>query len=156
MADFNIAVQTVLRNEGGYSNDPDDPGGETKYGISKRSHPDLNIANLSMAEAIGVYQREYWKYDEVSDQAVATKIFDCAVNHGNVRIPQRACYRITGKPDRQDGAWGPETLAAINIVPPSLMLQAIRWEWAQSILQDVIANPPRLKFAAGWLARAQE
>ena len=50
----------VLRHEGGYVNDPRDPGGETKYGISKRAYPLLNIKNLSIEDAKMIYRKDYW------------------------------------------------------------------------------------------------
>ena len=48
---FDHAVKEILRHEGGYVDDPVDRGGETKYGISKRSYPDLDIANLTLEQA---------------------------------------------------------------------------------------------------------
>ncbi len=57
---FGRAIEFVLRWEGGYSNDPSDPGGETKYGISKRAHPDVDIANLTLEDAKTIYRAEYW------------------------------------------------------------------------------------------------
>ena len=44
---FSEAIEIVLKHEGGYVNDPDEPGGETKYGISKRSFPKYYIKNLT-------------------------------------------------------------------------------------------------------------
>ena len=48
------AIEHVLKFEGGYVNDPDDPGGETNFGISKRSYPDLDIAALTVADAVEI------------------------------------------------------------------------------------------------------
>ena len=47
LVEFNDIIEVVLHHEGGYVNDPDDPGGETNFGIAKRSHPDVDIANLT-------------------------------------------------------------------------------------------------------------
>ena len=47
LTDFNDIIEVVLHHEGGYVNDPVDPGGETNFGIAKRSHPDVDIANLT-------------------------------------------------------------------------------------------------------------
>jgi len=58
--DFNRVIDFVLGQEGGYVNDPNDPGGETKWGISKRWNPDLDIANLTRDDAIKVYWERYW------------------------------------------------------------------------------------------------
>ena len=47
LVEFDEIIEVVLHHEGGYVNDPDDPGGETNFGIAKRSHPDVDIANLT-------------------------------------------------------------------------------------------------------------
>lgn len=57
---FNKAMEFVLKWEGGYSNNPSDPGGETNYGISKRAHPGEDIANLTVERAKEIYLEEYW------------------------------------------------------------------------------------------------
>ena len=51
MADFHLAIPTLLRHEGGYVNDPDDCGGVTNFGICQRSYPKLDIASLTLDEA---------------------------------------------------------------------------------------------------------
>jgi lysozyme family protein len=84
MADFEKAIDFVLKNEGGYVNHPDDPGGETKYGIAKRSHPSVDIKNLTVEGAKGIYLSEYWipsGAGNLSD-ALALVHFDTAVNCG--------------------------------------------------------------------------
>ena len=48
------------KDDGGYTNDPNDPGGETKFGISKRNHPNVDIKNLTAQQALDIYQQEYW------------------------------------------------------------------------------------------------
>src|SRR5690606_39725856 len=82
---FLRAVEVVLEHEGGYVNDPRDPGGETNWGISKRAYPDLDIANLTRTDAIAIYYRDWWQryeYDRLKDDAVVTKLLDMAVNMG--------------------------------------------------------------------------
>lgn len=67
----------------GYVNDPDDPGGETKYGISKRRYPHLDIKNLTLAEAVELYRIDFWqefKCDQVEMPLAAVR-FDIYVNH---------------------------------------------------------------------------
>ncbi len=59
MSDFQIAVNLVLNHEGGYVNNPSDPGGETNFGIAKRWHPDLDIRNLTKDQASVIYQQQY-------------------------------------------------------------------------------------------------
>ena len=57
---FETAIAFVLSEEGGYSNDPNDPGGETNFGISKRSHPNVDIKNMTQDEAESIYKYLYW------------------------------------------------------------------------------------------------
>lgn len=80
---FEMAIEGILKSEGGYANDPDDRGGETKYGISKRSYPDLDIPSLSVDDAKRIYKKDYW--DKIADLAPAglrEAAFDAAVNQG--------------------------------------------------------------------------
>src|SRR5690606_34526085 len=82
---FAVAVEVVLRHEGGYVHDPADPGGETNWGISKRSYPHLDIASLTREQAIEIYRRDWWNrhgYDRIKSLDVAVKTFDLAVNMG--------------------------------------------------------------------------
>jgi lysozyme family protein len=78
------AIDFVISIEGGYVNDPKDPGGETKYGISKRAYPDVDIANLTAAEARQIYKRDYWDKCSCDDLPDGRDIlvFDTAVNMG--------------------------------------------------------------------------
>ena len=86
MSAFDIAFKITIGHEGGYVNDPDDPGGETNYGISKRSYPDIDIANLTIEQAKNIYRKDYWEkqschlLDDFPD--VATELFDTSVNMG--------------------------------------------------------------------------
>ncbi len=56
---FAVALEKVLAHENGYVNDPDDPGGETKFGISKRSYANLNIKDLTREQAAEIYYRDF-------------------------------------------------------------------------------------------------
>lgn len=75
------------RKDGGYTNDPTDPGGETKFGISKRAHPNVDIKNLTFDEACKIYIKEYW--DACGCDSIpfpfCTIVFDTAVNCGTGR-----------------------------------------------------------------------
>lgn len=85
MADFNQAVQLVLRHEGGYTSGlPNDPGGETNFGISRRAYPQLDIKNLTVDGAVEIYQKDYWRpyMEQEPNQVVANCALDCAVNQG--------------------------------------------------------------------------
>ena len=87
MKDFDKALKFVLKWEGGYSNDPRDPGGETKYGISKRSYPNEDIKNMTLARAKEIYYQNYWLKTGCDDLPYPFNIvvFDTAVNMGRGR-----------------------------------------------------------------------
>lgn len=79
------ALEFVLKWEGGYVNDPDDAGGETKYGISKRAFPNLDIKNLTLEQAKEIYESQYWTRAGcpwLKSYELATVVFDTAVNCG--------------------------------------------------------------------------
>lgn len=78
------AIAFVLSQEGGYVNDPKDPGGETNFGISKRSYPNLDIANLTIDDAKNIYQRDYWNTMGCNELSYPLDmiVFDTAVNMG--------------------------------------------------------------------------
>ena len=58
--EFKDGVIQVLNHEGGYVDDPDDNGGETNFGISKRAYPRVDIKNLTRKQAIKIYYQDYW------------------------------------------------------------------------------------------------
>src|SRR5580698_6446146 len=112
MADFASAIQTVLANEGALSNNVSDPGGLTKYGISQKAYPSLDIANLTLPMAEKIYQTDYWRYDTVNSQPIATKLLDMSVNLGlrkTTELLQKALVS-TGLSIAVDGILGPNTL----------------------------------------------
>ena len=84
MSDFPRALGIVLRFEGGYVNHPKDPGGETKYGISKRAYPHLDIKTLTKAAAGEIYRKDYWEPLRCDELAWPLNLvhFDAGVNHG--------------------------------------------------------------------------
>lgn len=110
---FDYALAVVMHHEGGYVNDERDAGGETKYGISKRAYPDLDIKNLTEKEAAFLYYKDYWlkaKCDKLPD-GLAMFHFDTAVNmgvHAANRLLQKA-LRV-----EVDGVIGPVTLKAVD------------------------------------------
>lgn len=113
IVNFDIAFDRLIGHEGGYVNDPGDPGGETNWGISKRQYPNVDIKNLTRDQAKEIYRRDYWqrgRCDEY-DPAIGYQLFDAGVNSGieqGVRFLQRA----VGAAD--DGNVGPITVALIK------------------------------------------
>jgi lysozyme family protein len=113
MSLFDEYFERLIGHEGGYVNDPRDPGGETKYGISKRSYPHLDIKNLTLADAKAIYLRDFWQrmQGDRLPAGIAFDVFDTAVNSG-VGTAIRFLQRAVGVAD--DGIVGPLTLAAVQ------------------------------------------
>ena len=156
---FEQAITRVLKNEGGYTNDQYDGGGETKFGISKRSYPNLDIRSLTLDGAKLIYYRDFWApqhYEQINSFAIAEKIFDLAVNVGTPKahiVLQRA-LRAVGFRVKEDGILGKITLAAINAANENALLAAIRSESAGYYRSIVAANSSQSRFINGWLNRS--
>src|SRR5512137_820372 len=84
---FHQALAFVLKSEGADSNDPNDPGGLTRFGISQTRHPEINVADLTLAQAQRIYQLDYWDkiHGEQLPRPVAFVLLDTAVNLGVAR-----------------------------------------------------------------------
>ena len=110
---FDQAFAKLIDHEGGYVNDPRDPGGETKFGISKRAYPDVDIANLTLEQAKAIYLRDYWTRAQCDTlpPVVAFQVFDTAVNSG-IGQAIRFLQRAVGVAD--DGVVGALTMAAVR------------------------------------------
>jgi lysozyme family protein len=110
---FEKSFERLMGHEGGYTPGVGDPGGETNWGISKRSYPHLNIKKLTRAAAKEIYRRDFWqraRMDEF-DLALAFQVFDFAVNSG-IETAVRKLQAAAGVAD--DGHVGPITVAAIK------------------------------------------
>ncbi len=159
MAKFEPVIQAVLWHEGGYANDPDDPGGETNFGISKRSYPQVDIKNLTRKDAKAIYLRDFWRpgrYAGIRSQSVATKAFDLGVNMGRTRaarLLQTAVNALGGKL-KVDGAVGPKTLRAVNALSARSLLRELRAQAAVRYAEIVLARPKSKKYLHGWMRRA--
>ena len=156
LVEFNDIIEVVLHHEGGYVNDPDDPGGETNFGIAKRSHPDVDIANLTKDGAKEIYKEHYWDRNKVEDlpEDLRHIYFDMCVNQGRgraVKIMQRAA-NAKGADLVVDGGMGPKTIAAMDGVE----LQRVR-AYRVKYYTDLVTRKPDLeKFYFGWFRRALE
>lgn len=106
-------IDETLKHEGGYVFNEDDPGGETNFGISKKSYPDVDIKKLTKTKARKIYEEDYWYefLDELPDPVLALQVFDFGVNAGTGRS-RRLLQRVVGV--KQDGVIGPVTMAAIE------------------------------------------
>jgi lysozyme family protein len=124
---FDTAFDRQLGHEGGYVNHPNDPGGETHWGISKRSYPDVDIKALTRDGARTIYRFDFWERihgDEMYD-GVAFQAFDFAVNSG-VQTAVRYLQRAVGVAD--DGHWGAESRRAVAAMTESDVIQRLNAE----------------------------
>ena len=176
---FATAMRQVAQHEGGYVNDPDDPGGATRWGISlaylRRLDPELgrdlgdvnndgeltpeDIRQLPAEQAVEIYRRQWWQAHDYArlPVSIAGKVFDLAVNMGPSsahKVLQRA-LRATGRSDvADDGILGPVTIGAATDARDGALMPAIRSEAAGYYRSLVAADATRRKFIRGWLNRA--
>lgn len=153
---FERAVEKTLRWEGGYVCDPADPGGETKYGITRRAYPRLDIKNLSKDDAKGVYFSDYWVETGFCGlrEGVAELVFDLGVVCGPAaaaRFLQQAVNLLGGRLV-VDGVCGSRTRAAANGYPhKKALVAAVKYYAAAHFI-----SLGRQKFLAGWLNRLED
>lgn len=173
MTNFDYAVQYSLENEGVLSNDRNDRGGLTKYGITwdtlrayQNKYPGSlrgrDVASLTRDDAITIYRALYWRYDDLTSRRIATKLFDLGINFGlteAVRIAQNACRATGGLLIEADGLWGPATRAALNSgsqYPAGrlLLFKGMVLFAGKRYVDIALADHSQIDFIDGWLARA--
>lgn len=149
---FEQALERVLKHEGGYSHHPQDPGGETRWGISAavaRRHGYRGaMQDLELELAKRIYRQDYWQPLACAElpPGLAFQLFDAGVNHGPgtaMRVLQQ-CAGVA-----VDGLWGPLTRAAVLAEPAfelMIMMNVARME-------RYIALPGFVHFGRGWIAR---
>ena len=176
MADFKIAIDKVLKNEGGYVDNPLDLGGTTNFGISLRFLQGVDktatkdtIKNLTLKQAEDLYYNYFWlpnKYNEINSQAIANKIFDTAVNMGSTvanKLLQQALNIVitSDSPLTEDGIIGYTTINTVNrygsqfmsnrlFLSTYILLQKERYASIVAYRNDQVV------FLKGWLKRAEE
>lgn len=144
---FDQAFDRLMGNEGGYVNLQRDPGGETNWGISKRSYPDVDIKALTRDGAKEIYRRDFWdKTGATLDDAVAFQVFDAAVNHG-IQTAIRLLQRSLGAAD--DGHWGPHSQSAYEKL--ELNDKLLRFLAERLDFMRKLSTWPT--FGAGWAGR---
>lgn len=145
---WNTAFDLLMLNEGGYVNDPKDSGGETKYGISKKAYPNVDIPNLTIEQAKEIYKKDYWdrcKCDYLPD-CLSVAVFDFAVNSG-IKTAIKKLQIVLGV--SVDGIIGNQTIGACNRLSPKKILKDymnLRLDYLMSLKQWSI-------YGKGWVAR---
>jgi lysozyme family protein len=170
MANFDAFFPTLLKHEGGFVNDPDDPGGATNKGVTFATfqacalkllqiQPTLeNLRQLSDAQAATIYKARYWdvlRADQIALQPLANIVFDFYVNAGGnaVKLLQRLLNAQHGGTLAVDGGFGDATFAALQAADQRDLYGRYKQGRADYYRQLVNARPPLGKFLKGWLAR---
>jgi len=173
MADFSVAFQKVLQHEGGYVNDPNDPGGETYKGIAhnmnskwegwaiidvQRKLPDFpkNLdSNVDLQGKVeNFYETNYWdriKGDDITDSDIASSIFDFAVNAGVATSSSLVQMIVDIKPD---GVVGNDTVEKLNAFDKDYFLAAFTLAKIARYISIVKKRPSSQKYFYGWVRRA--
>lgn len=153
-ARFQAYTDEVIRIEGGYVNDPHDPGGETKYGITKRLAESYGykkpMINMTKDEAKELYRKAFWIGSLASNimHDAAFNLYLLSIHSGNkqaVLILQRAI----GVKD--DGVVGPNTLNAISNVSESLLIEALCYRTLDFYV--IISPKTQYRYIQGWRNR---
>lgn len=168
MSQFEPAVQIVLQHEGGWVDNPLDPGGATNYGISLRFYRqsiDANatpetIQNLTVQDAENIYKKFWWdqyQYSNITSQCIADKVMDISVLTGPYQIgvaTQRAVNALNGNTNLAvDGGLGPISFAAINAANSAQLFPLI----INNIVDffESLNSPIAHEDLPGWLNRAR-
>ena len=159
---FDNAWNLLMELEGGIVDNPDDPGGLTKWGISQRSHPDVDIVNLTEEGAKAIYKEGYWPpyMDHISDWGVSAELFEQLVNmrpKTAVKIWQTALNYL-GAGLTVDGEFGPVTLRNINSYSRRMripLLKALNGVQFMHFFKLVEGTDWADTFARGWLRRIE-
>lgn len=148
---FDESFEKLLGHEGGYVNNPHDPGKETKFGISKRTYPREDIPNLTIERAKFLYFHDFWNPAGcgVVPEALRFFLFDFAVNSGP-EVAVKHLQKILG--EFPDGIIGPKTLGAISAYPLNRLIVA----FLADRLFFMAELPTWPAFGRGWAKRIAE
>jgi lysozyme family protein len=148
---FDQAFDALIGHEGGYSNNPADPGGETMWGVTltvaRASGYTGQMKDLPRDTAKAIYRAQYWdavRADQLPDQ-VRFDVFDAAVNSG-VKQAVKWLQRVVGV--SEDGIIGPATLGAASVVGSD-----IGRRYSGVRLKFMTDLPTWTSFGRGWARR---
>jgi lysozyme family protein len=144
---FDHCCPIILHEEGGYVNNPNDPGGETNMGISKHSYPNLDIKNLTVDQATQIYYTDFWipagcKF--ALKMPLDLYMFNFAVTSG-VEESILMTQQLIGV--TQDGQWGPNTQGTL------MKFQGDTSVYQALCAMHYAANRNFGYFGKGWLSR---
>ncbi|MEW9586727.1 glycoside hydrolase family 108 protein [Paraburkholderia sp. DGU8] len=150
MSSFDDAFDALIGNEGGYSNNPADPGGETMWGVTARVARAAGFTgqmkDLPRDTAKAIAKKLYWdplRLDEL-DPRVAFQIFDANYNGGHPVIWMQGAAGA-----KVDGLIGPATIAAVQATDPLRFM--LRWNALR--LRYFTSLRTWLTFSKGWVNR---
>ena len=165
MSRFDACFHEVMLREGRYGNDPDDPGGETHYGISARvarSHG-YEPGEINIPTAKSIYRSDYWDVfdlDAIGSGELAFEIFDTAVNLGparSIEILQRAINILNIANLEVDGSYGPLTWDAVRkterLAYARHLVAAMNGLQFDYYVELSAYRPQMQKFLRGWMLR---
>lgn len=145
---WNSAFNLLMEFEGGFVDNPNDKGGATKYGISKKQYPDLDIENLTIEKAKEIYHRDYWdRYKcRFLPDYLSVALFDSVVN-SNAKRMIKLLQKALGV--TVDGIIGNETIGAANRLPAKKVLN----DFLDLRLEYMMSLKDWKYFGKGWAAR---
>jgi len=161
MSDFDKIVSKTLQYEGKLSDVAQDHGGLTKYGITQVDYPDVDIANLTLEQAIAIYKRDYFDklhLDLLPNVQIQFKVFDISVNMGRGRVTQFLQTIVNVDADGDFGSVTQAAIAAYTAHPQwakNMMLLLVALQ-TRKYCGIVYTDPTQQKFLAGWLTRARD
>lgn len=148
LANFERAIPILIEEEGGLVDDPHDPGGLTKYGISQRSYPNVDIRALTPETAAAIYLRDWWPACGAEQLPWPLCLFalDHAVNAGVVAAIK--CLQRAAQVD-DDGRLGPQTLGAVQRSSLRVLCRQFNVERCRHYMN--LSGFPR--YGLGWIGR---
>jgi len=160
---FETCLAFTLKSEGGFVNNPNDPGGATNRGVTQRVYDAYRGKNnldprgvefISDDEVENIYRSEYWEpcCCDLLAEGVDLCVFDFAVNAGDTRsedtLQKALGVPVTGKID-------PDTVAAAQNSDPSTLTNSLL-NLRELFYRDLVAEKPHLgEFLNGWLNRVK-
>ena len=151
---FDRFISVILKHEGGWVNDPDDRGGETKYGITRYRYPELDIKNLTIGQATDIYYRDFYqrmKLFYIKNDALAIHVFDMGVNAGRTRAVELLQSLLKGC--EVDGILGPSTGQGISLADTTTNLVEAYKAKRVEYYYKVSLRGNNSKFLKGWVNR---